>query len=42
VREDVSIGAGTLVGLGSNVISNIEAGVVAVGSPAKVIRKTIS
>ena len=33
---------GTLVGLGSNVISNIEAGVIAVGSPAKVIRKIIS
>jgi sugar O-acyltransferase (sialic acid O-acetyltransferase NeuD family) len=41
MREDISIGAGTLVGLGSNVLSDIPADVIAVGSPAKVIRKSI-
>lgn len=38
LREDISIGAGTLVGLGSNVLADLPAGVVAVGSPARVIR----
>ena len=38
IREDVSIGAGSLIGLGSNVLADIPAGVIAVGSPAKVIR----
>lgn len=41
LREDIHIGAGTLVGLGSNVLADIPAGVVAVGSPAHVIRKSI-
>ena len=38
LREDISIGACTLVGLGSNVLCDLPAGVVAVGSPARVIR----
>ena len=38
MREDIHIGAGTLIGLGSNVLADIPAGVIAVGSPAKVIR----
>ncbi len=40
LREDISIGAGSLIGLGSNVLADIPAGVIAVGSPAKVIRST--
>lgn len=39
IREDVSIGDGTLIGLGSNVVSHIQAGVIAVGCPAKEIKK---
>lgn len=39
MREDVSIGEGTLVGLGSNVLCDIGPGVIAVGSPARVIRQ---
>jgi acetyltransferase-like isoleucine patch superfamily enzyme len=35
VRGDVSVGVGTVVLLGSDVTSNIEAGVIAVGSPSK-------
>lgn len=38
LREDIAIGAETLVGLGSTVLSDLPAGVVAVGSPARVIR----
>ncbi len=39
IREDISIGSGALIGLGSNVVSLIPAGVIALGSPAKVIKK---
>lgn len=38
LREDIHIGAGTLIGLGSNVLADIPAGVIAVGSPARVVR----
>lgn len=41
MREDIHIGAGTLIGLGSNVLADIPAGVIAVGSPAKIIRVSI-
>jgi sugar O-acyltransferase (sialic acid O-acetyltransferase NeuD family) len=40
IREDISIGSGTLIGIGSNVVSHIQAGAIAVGSPAKEIRKS--
>jgi sugar O-acyltransferase (sialic acid O-acetyltransferase NeuD family) len=39
VRENISIGGRTLVGLGSNVISPIEQDAVAVGNPARVIKR---
>jgi acetyltransferase-like isoleucine patch superfamily enzyme len=42
MRENVSIGEGTLIGLGSTVISDIQAGVIAAGCPAKVFRKVTS
>ena len=42
IREDISIGNGTLIGLGSNVVSHIQAGVIAIGSPAKEIKKNVS
>ncbi len=41
IREDISIGNGALIGLGSNVVSHIPAGVIAVGSPAKVIKEIV-
>ncbi len=41
IREDISIGNGTLIGLGSNVVSHIPEGVIAVGSPAKVVKKIV-
>jgi len=39
MKERITIKKRTLIGLGSNVISDIEEGVVAVGNPAHVIRK---
>ena len=39
VMPGVTIGAGTVVGAGSVVVSDLPAGVLAVGSPAKVIRQ---
>ena len=39
MREEIEIGAGSLIGLGSTVLADIPAGVIAVGSPAKVIKK---
>lgn len=39
IREDISIGNKTLVGLGSNVVSPLQAGIIAVGNPAKEIKK---
>jgi sugar O-acyltransferase (sialic acid O-acetyltransferase NeuD family) len=40
LRENVCIGEQSLIGLGANVISDIGSRVVAVGNPAKVIRKS--
>lgn len=42
IREDIAIGEGALIGLGSSVIHDIEAGVVAAGSPARVLRRAAS
>ena len=42
VRENVHIGARSLIGLGSNVIADIPEQIVAVGNPAKEIRKIMS
>ena len=39
IRESIRIGGRTLVGLGSNVISHIEQDAVAVGNPARVIKR---
>lgn len=39
IRDHVSIGPGCLVGLGANVVSDLGRGVVAVGNPAKAMRK---
>ena len=41
IREDICIGRGALIGLGSIVISHIQAGVIAVGSPAKEIKQIV-
>jgi len=38
VLEDVNIGANALIGAGSLVLKDIPDGVVAYGSPAKVVR----
>jgi sugar O-acyltransferase (sialic acid O-acetyltransferase NeuD family) len=40
VLDQISIGSGSIIGAGSIVTRNIEGGVVAFGSPAKVIRRT--
>lgn len=42
IRENVHIGDRTLIGLGSNVVRDIPEGIVAVGNPAKEIRKITS
>lgn len=42
IRENIRIGERTLIGLGSSVISDIEEGAVAVGNPARAIRKCAS
>ncbi len=42
VLEDVNIGADALIGAGSLVLKDIPGGVVAYGSPAKVIRPNVS
>ena len=39
VRENVRIGTRSLIGLGANVITDIPEGIVAVGNPAKVMKK---
>jgi sugar O-acyltransferase (sialic acid O-acetyltransferase NeuD family) len=39
MREHVRIGSRSLIGLGSNVIADIPEGIVAVGNPAKVMRR---
>lgn len=39
IKEYVSVGRGALVGLGANVVSDIVAGTVVVGNPARAIRK---
>ncbi|MDP8265982.1 MAG: acetyltransferase [Candidatus Aceula meridiana] len=39
IKEGVTVGAQSLVGIGANVVSSLEPGVVAVGNPAKVLRK---
>lgn len=41
IKEKISIGKRTMVGLGSNIISSMEEGVVAVGNPARIIRKLV-
>lgn len=41
VREHVRIGSRTLIGLGANVIADMPKGVVAVGNPAKEMRKVL-
>jgi acetyltransferase-like isoleucine patch superfamily enzyme len=42
IIHGMSIGAHTVVGSGSTVINDIPAGVVAYGSPARVVRKRIN
>jgi len=42
IRENIRIGERTLIGLGSNVLSTIEKETVAVGNPARAIRKSFS
>jgi len=39
VREGITIGKQSLVGIGSNVVSNVDPGVVVVGNPAKALCK---
>ncbi len=39
IKENIRIGKGSLIGLGSNVVNNIPKNVVAVGNPAKTIRR---
>jgi sugar O-acyltransferase (sialic acid O-acetyltransferase NeuD family) len=39
IREGVSIGQKTVIGMGSVVFTDIPAGVIAVGNPARVVRK---
>jgi sugar O-acyltransferase (sialic acid O-acetyltransferase NeuD family) len=39
VREHVCIGSRSLIGLGSNVIADIGEGIIAVGNPARAMRK---
>ena len=41
IREDICIGRGALIGLGSIVVSHIQAGVIAVGGPAKEIKQIV-
>jgi acetyltransferase-like isoleucine patch superfamily enzyme len=38
IKNGIKIGAGALVGLGSNVIRDVPAGSVVAGNPARVIR----
>ena len=40
IRDNISIGERTLVGLGSNVISDIGNDVIVAGNPARIIRKS--
>ncbi|MFH1360507.1 MAG: NeuD/PglB/VioB family sugar acetyltransferase [Candidatus Omnitrophota bacterium] len=39
IRDQITIGEKSLVGIGSNVIANLDKEVVAAGNPAKIIRK---
>lgn len=41
IREGISIGRGALIGLGSIVVSHIQAGVIAVGGPAREIKQIV-
>lgn len=40
IREKVRVGSGSLVGMGANVLKDAEPGVVVVGNPARVLRRT--
>src|SRR5690606_29636061 len=42
VLKDVTIGSGSIIGLRSLVVQNIESRAMAVGSPARVIKRNVS